>query len=311
MNHQQEIQESNIKKEMRTRNNIVALVMVLATMAGWAQQETIISQYWANMNQVNPAFVGSEGVTDVVLTIRDQWSGIPEAPQSQMMSFGTTLGNNVGIGISALRDKTFIENQTYVGIDFSYKIQMGDKTDLFLGLKAGGNFYDVNVNGLETYNIMADPSLMSINEFSPNVGIGFQLKQEKWFVGVSVPRMLNTERARAEMGTTATVATDRPHLYATAGYTFDLGKSGMWTVTPMSMLRYVNGAPVSMDVTAMFKYNDKIGFGATSRTDKALGLFANFNITENIIIGYAYESSTRAQLANANNTNEIMMSFKF
>jgi hypothetical protein len=31
-----------------------------------------------------------------------------------------------------------------------------ESTNLFLGIKAGGNFYDVNAAGLQTYNLMGD-----------------------------------------------------------------------------------------------------------------------------------------------------------
>jgi hypothetical protein len=54
----------------------------------------------------------------------------------------------VGLGISVVSDNVFIEQQTFAYVDFSYKLDMGE-SQLYLGLKAGGNFYK------------ADPSLLS------------------------------------------------------------------------------------------------------------------------------------------------------
>ena len=45
-------------------------------------------------------------------------------------------------------DNVFIEQQTFAYVDFSYKLDMGE-SQLYLGLKGGGNFYK------------ADPSLLS------------------------------------------------------------------------------------------------------------------------------------------------------
>ena len=49
--------------------------------------------------------------------------------------------NNVGLGLSVVSDKVFIEQQTFAYVDFSYKLDM-ESTQLYLGLKAGGNFYN-------------------------------------------------------------------------------------------------------------------------------------------------------------------------
>lgn len=42
-------------------------------------------------------------------TIRQQWTGIKDAPQTQAVSFGTSVGSNLGLGVSMVYDKTFIE----------------------------------------------------------------------------------------------------------------------------------------------------------------------------------------------------------
>lgn len=44
-----------------------------------------------------------------------------------------------------------------------------------MGIKAGGNTYEVNTSGLKTYNIVSDPNLQPISRFNPNVGVGFYL----------------------------------------------------------------------------------------------------------------------------------------
>ena len=75
-----------------------------------------------------------------------------------------------------------------------------------MGIKAGGNNYNVNTTGLQSYNITLDPALQNISRFNPNIGVGFYLKHDKYYISASAPRMLNTMRAKNEDGI-AVVAT--------------------------------------------------------------------------------------------------------
>lgn len=186
---------------------------------------------------------------------------------------------------------------------------MNETTDLYLGLKAGGNFYKINAAGLETYNVVSDPALGSINFFNPNIGAGAVLKQKKWNISLSVPRLLNTTRAKNDLGY-ATTDIDRPHFYLSGGYDFVLPNSA-FVLKPSLMWRYVSGAPVSVDLNSMLQFEKKFEIGATYRTDKAFGFLASIKINDNLLFGYAYETSTRATLAMARNTNELLLQYKF
>ncbi|MCV9927342.1 type IX secretion system membrane protein PorP/SprF [Flavobacterium sp. LS1R49] len=295
---------------MKIIKNILAGALLLFSSMLFAQQESIFTTYRYHMNVVNPAYAGVDGETVITSTFRRQWTGVKDAPETQAVSFATSVGGNLGLGVSMVYDKTFIEKQTQLGIDLSYKLQIGALTDLYLGLKAGGNFYNVNTSGLETYLPQSDPALSSISEFNPNVGIGALLKNEKYFVSLSVPRMLNTERAKNNDGY-ASVATDRPHIYLSSGYNFDFGTITPLVLKPSFMLRYVNGAPISLDVNTMLQIQEFFEIGASYRTDDVFAGLINLTISNRMMLGYAYEVNTGKVLASAKNSNEFFIRFKF
>lgn len=291
------------------RNSIiVALLLVSSTLLG--QQEGVITNYMYHMNFFNPAYVGVDGETLVTTSFRQQWTGVKDAPSAEAVSFGTPLGRNLGIGVSIYNSNTFVESQTFTGIDFSYRLQVSEATELYFGLKAGGNFYSVNTSGLETYNVMSDPNISSISNFNPNVGAGVLLKAEKWYASLAIPRMLSTERADNENGL-VTAAVARPHLYATAGYNLLLDPASNLLLKPSTMVRYVSGAPVSADINSMLSFDEDFEIGAMYRTDSAIAGLVNINIKKRFIVGYAYEVSTRKVLASARNTNEFLLRFLF
>ena len=135
---------------MKKIQKILAIALLLVSSAAMAQQETAYSFYRQHMSVVNPAYAGVDSITVVSSTLRKQWTGIANAPETQAISFGTSLGKKVGFGMTVINDQTFIEKQTFVSLDFSYKLKMSETADLYCGIKAGGSSYNVNSLGLET-----------------------------------------------------------------------------------------------------------------------------------------------------------------
>lgn len=294
---------------MKTVKRIFAAVLLLFWGVLIAQQESSSAFYKYHMNMVNPAYAGVNDQTLFTASTRKQWIGIKGEPETHVLSFGTNVGSNLGLGISMVSDRTFIEKQTMLGIDFSYKVKMSETADLYLGIKAGGNFYDINASSLETYFPQSDPALLNINHFNPNAGVGALLRQEKYFISLSVPRMLNTKRSKESEGT-AIMATDKPHVYLSMGCDLDLNSEASLVLKPSMMLRYVNNAPVSLDVNAMLEIQKNFEIGTTYRNDGFFVGLVDLTISKRLMIGYAYEVSTR-QGFSGKNTNEFVGRFKF
>lgn len=287
---------------------ISTIVFLVVTITANAQQESLFSFYRNHMNLVNPAYAGAEDETLINSSYRKQWAGIEEAPETQAVSFGTPLGKSIGFGVSMVHDKTFIEKQTFLGIDFSYKLDLNATHKLYMGLKVGGNFYDVNTSGLQTYNVMTDPALESINNFNPNVGLGFYLKHDSYYVSLSSPRVLNTERADESNGFAST-ATDRPHIYLSSGYNYIINEK--FDFIPSFMLRYVNGAPLNADITASFEYDKTATIGIAYRTSNVISGLFSIVASKRLTLGYAYESALESDLkGRANGTHEFILKFK-
>ena len=296
---------------MKQIRNILATALLLVSSIAVAQQESVYTFYRQHMNLVNPAYAGMDSVTIATSTLRKQWTGIANAPETQAVSFGTSMGKKVGLGMTVISDKTFIEKQTYFSLDFSYRLKMSETAEVYFGIKAGGNTYNVNTSGLETYNVQADPALASISTFNPNVGVGAVYKEGAMYISLSIPRLFNAKRAKNDAGY-ASVATDSPHIYLSGGYDIPLqGEFSTLVLKPSAMLRYVSGAPVSLDLTTMLQIDKTFELGAMYRTDKAYAAMATVVISKRLLFGYAYEMSTRPALASARNTNEILLQFKF
>lgn len=289
---------------------LTLVLMLFALTRVEAQQDPNYTLYRYNMNLVNPAYAGSNNATNLGVNIRSQWASVEGAPETQSFIFDKPVGKNIGLGLSVISDKTFVEKQTSIAIDFSYHLKLNETHDLYFGFKAGFNSYKVNTDGLVTYSIMQDPKLVNLNGmFKPNFGAGVYLKHQDYFLSLSIPKLLSSDRLEEENGI-ATLGAYRRHIYLSGGYNFALG--GDIILKPSVLLRYVNSSPLSVDVTALLEFNKRFDLGVAYRINESTSGLVLFKLSETMGIGYAYESSLQSSIRNIDNgTHEIMMRLKF
>jgi len=275
--------------------------LALVPLISFSQQESYYTLYRYNMNVINPAYAGALGKNVFAFTSRRQWSSMQDAPSTLAFSYSSERANNVGLGLSVVSDKVFIEQQTFAYVDFSYKLDM-ESTQLYLGLKAGGNFYSADPIALSAYSASSDPAQQQLSRFNPNVGAGALLKGELFWASFSIPRLFNVKR---ESDNLAVTAKDRMHSYLGGGVDLPIG-SGL-LVKPSVMLRKVKGLPVTTDFTGMLSWQNQFDVGISYRSSSSFALLSVISLG-GFDIGYAYETPTASSLSQLNlKTHEIVL----
>ena len=270
-----------------------------------AQQDAYMSLYQFNMPLINPAYAGAEGKHVLSLTNRNQWSNAEDSPKTTALSYSSAVGKNVGLGISVVSDKIFIEKQTMFAIDFSYKLKLNNDRVVFLGIKAGGNSYSANPTPLLTFVRIPDPAKKSLSRFNPNMGVGFLLKMRQiWFSG-SMPRLLNPKRD----DDIEIQSRDRIHTYLAAGAMFSFNDK--FTLKPNLMYRNTKGIGDVTDLGVKGAYMNRFELGLSIRTGSIFSVQALVNINESFSFGYAYDTYGDDQLSGLNlKAHEVAMRFK-
>ncbi|MFS4494853.1 type IX secretion system membrane protein PorP/SprF [Maribacter sp. 2308TA10-17] len=293
---------------MKSIKIILALLM-LSSLNTFAQQDPNRAFYRYNMNLVNPAYAGAHDGSEIGVNFRTQWVSVQGAPETQSAFFSTQMKKNVGLGISVINDRTFVESQTAIAADFSYRLKLGTNSDLYLGIKAGATSYNVNTAGLVTFDIMSDPSLSGIDGgFIPTVGAGAYIKGESYFLALSIPNFLTTDRLEQNDGV-AKLGQSRTHIYLAAGYDFNISDNLVFK--PSTMLQYVQDAPLSLNFTAAFRIKDRIELGGMYRLDEGFGGLFLFNAADWVDLGYAYESAYDSPVqAASQGTHEVFIKLK-
>ena len=291
-----------------TLKTLAFMVLVLSSIAAKAQQQPNFLFFEQNMSLFNPAYTGSEGSL-AGLQYRSAWSGIEDAPRAASFIYHTKEKNKASWGISYLTDRVYIENQGIVAIDYSYKLTLGGNTNLYLGIKAGVVYNNLNATGLDRITQESNANLNSIqNYMNPLVGIGLLLKGEKYFIGLSTPNMLNSKRYKEAEGI-STTATDKPHLYTTAG--FHLKLNNATTLSPSMLHRMVADAPNQLTAIAKLTLKEKISVGVGVSNNDYISSMLLLKLNQ-IDLGFGYEIGQRTSAtALRANTSEIMLRYRF
>lgn len=301
-------------KQLIKNNNTLTFLMLLflATLGNvnqtFAQQDSQYTNYMYNTINVNPAYAGSRGVMSIFGMHRTQWVGLDGAPVTNVASINTPINNsNFGLGISFVNDRIGPSDENAISADISYTIPTSETYKLSFGIKGTANLLNVDYTKLNRYDL-TDPQFQNNidNKFSPNIGAGIYFHSDKLYAGLSVPNFLETEHFDDNVAATAK---ERMHYYFIGGYVFDLSDNIKFK--PAFLTKIVTGAPLQLDLTANFMFNEKFVLGAAWRWDAAVSGLAGFQINQNWMIGYAYDAET-TKLANYNSgSHEIFLRYEF
>ncbi|HIC32607.1 MAG TPA: type IX secretion system membrane protein PorP/SprF [Flavobacteriaceae bacterium] len=278
--------------------NTFLTILILITLGVFstkvqAQQDAQYTQYMYNPISINPAYAGTRDVFSFLGLYRTQWVGLDGAPETFTLSGHTPVGNNVGLGMNVTQDKVFITNETYVDIDFSYKINISDQAKLALGFKAGGHFLNIDSSPTSAFNPGdADTEINIDNKFSPQFGVGVYYYTDSFYLGLSVPNMLETQHfdENAANNNSFATAKERVNFYLMTGKTFDLNKDLKFK--PSTLLKVVDGAPIQVDLSANFLIKEKLTLGAAYRWSAALSGMIGYQLSDQLMLGFAYDRET-------------------
>ena len=291
--------------KQKTMRKILIFALMFTAVVSFAQQDAQYTQYMYNTINVNPAYAGSRGALSIFGLHRAQWIGMDGAPVTNSFSVNTPINESkIGVGLSVVNDKIGPTVSNNISADISYTIQTSETWKLSFGIKASANMLDLNVSDLNPAD-QNDPQFQNYQKFTPNVGAGIYLHSDKAYVGLSIPNMIQTNNYNDEE---VAIYKELMSYYLIAGYVFDINYNLKFK--PALMTKLTSGAPLQIDLSANFMYNDKFVLGAAYRWDAAFSGMAGFQVYEGLFVGYAYDSDT-TNLKNYNSgSHELFLRFE-
>ena len=269
-------------------------VLWSATMLG--QQDAQYTQYMYNTMSVNPAYAGSRGQLSLATLYRSQWMGLEGAPETFTLNLHSPIRNSrVGYGVSVVHDNIGdgVVQETYLDAVVSYTIDVSRDAKLSFGHKAGGNMLSLDFSGLRNFDAEPVQSDNIDNRFSPNFGVGAYYHTDRFYAGLSAPNLLQSEyfdNNRQDANDVQFLSTERINFYMITGYVFDLNYNLKFK--PAILTKVVSGAPLQLDLSGTFLFNEKFSFGAAYRWDASISGLIGFQLNQQLMIGMAYDRET-------------------
>ena len=288
---------------------LICLLIFIGLKQSNAQQEPLYTQYMFNTVSVNPAYAGTRNAMNVLLLSRIQWVGIEGAPRSYNFTMHTPLNNyKMGVGFSVLADNHGPVNNYYLNFNYAYRVNITDKIILSMGLKGGIYNYYVGLNTLDVGETDDAFTGELEKKYQPNAGLGFYLYSDRFYAGVAVPKMFQTDLGESTSATT-NIGELKRHYFLMAGYIMDVNSDIKFK--PSFIYKMVEGAPPSTDITAQFLYKEVYWLGATYRIGDAIAFLANVQVNNQLMVGYSYDFSVSNLSTFNNGSHEIIISYDF
>jgi type IX secretion system PorP/SprF family membrane protein len=279
------------------KNVLVPFFLLITLLSGlYAQQDAQYTQYMFNTMSVNPAYAGSRGQLSIAALYRAQWVGLEGAPKTQTLNLHSPIRNSrLGYGISIVNDEigNGVVQETNFDAVVSYTIDVSREGKLSFGLKAGGHLLNLDFAGLNNFDTEPIDGENIENKFSPNFGLGMYYHTNTFYAGLSAPNLLATDHfdnSQTDANSVQFLSRERINFYLITGVVLDL--NGNLKFKPALLTKVVGGAPLQVDLSASFLFNEKFSFGAAYRWDAAVSALAGFQISDQLTIGLAYDWET-------------------
>lgn len=247
---------------------------------------------------LNPAFAGSTENMTITALSRNQWLGLEGAPQTQVISLtAPVLNQRIGVGANIVRQSIGVTDFYTLDGMYAYRLKV-PRGFLGIGIQASLRLLQADFSQLEgTQPISQDEAVPQgiQSKFVPNFGAGVYYDSPNFYLGFSIPRLLNTNIDLANDG--GVIAKEVSHIYFMTGGIIPLSEG--LGLQPQVLLKYVQGAPLDADFNCTILINDSFSAGLSYRLGgsqgsgfgEAVSLLAGIKLSPNFYLGLSYDAT--------------------
>lgn len=276
-----------------------------------SQQSPLLSHYMFNGLLINPAYAGSKDYTSSTLMYRKQWTGIEGAPVTYSGTIhGLIKKKKLGLGLSIQQDLIGVTKETDIYSMLAYHLPLGTGK-LSVGIQAGISNFNSEVVKLTYWD--PNDKVFDYNTFNsllPNAGFGVYYYQQKFYAGLSAPFLLSYDKSQGgSLGNGTPMHHQVRRYFATAGAVFETENALKFK--PSFLIRYEENTAIQYDLNLNVLINDIFWIGASYRSQEAVILLFEYQLSKKLRLGYSYDYSI-GELSNYNSgSHEIMLGYDF
>lgn len=270
------------------------LILAFVTIAAYAQEQAIYSQYQIFPVLVNAGYTGFDNQHQFLGNVRNSWTGFPGAPQSYTFLYTGPVSDRLALGGGMFTENIGSQRLFRLQMNYAFRFQV-QKMRIGIGLTTEFIRRSIDNDLLDDpITNPNDPILEDLADgqqlFDASVGI-HSVYDERFFISLALP---NTVRARLDQ-----VPLDNQeqtgglfeHYIFQLGYIVDVPSQG-FKIIPSLALRNLRNVPYQVDLNLQGRFLDeKLITGLTYRPGSANGsaAFLIGSIFNQIQAIYSYE----------------------
>jgi type IX secretion system PorP/SprF family membrane protein len=266
----------------------------------------VYTQAHINPHFINPGALGHQGVQQVQLNYRNNWSGIDDSPKTVTLAYNGAVGNRLSAGVMLFSDRFGSFSTSKLAAGLNYRIE-GDDNKIGFGIT--GEYIQHSLSDIGNAN-PADPRIiqgLAGNEFfDASIGM-FGLYQKRFSYGLAFPSIVSTNISDID-GPTAERSIG---FIVQAGYKLDVQTD--ITLTPSMIMKRLNNVPTHLDLNLVLGLlDDKLtaGMSYTLGADKRLGFLIGTKL-DKFGLHYSYNTSSQAVQQYSNGAHELTLGVSF
>ena len=242
---------------------------------------------------------GSYGSASASLRHRSQWLGLEGAPSSQNVSIHGPVGAWAA-GLRINHERIGLRSQTSARASVVYPIALAHGS-LRFALGGGLVYNQWHISDA----VLEDPD-DAFGRVGANVGHGvvdaaMSYQAEKWFAGIE---LLNVNSPSTAVLANS-VYSIQPHLNAMAGCEMQLDQNN--ALRPSAALRWTANSTLSPELSLAWLWNDRLWLGGGYRLHFGALAHAQYALTKQLRIGYAYDHATGALATYQSGSHEAFL----
>lgn len=295
------------------KRNII-FIFALLTIGGTAiaQQLPQFTSYQLNPFSYNPAFAGVDGTTQMNALIRNQWSGVNEAPETNVLNaYGLLHNDKMAIGGTAFKDAAGPDSRVGLSASYAYHLKLSEKMNLSLGLSLGLLQYRLDHTVIIPFDD-GDPIFNSgiLSSVVPTASFGAYLQAQDFYVSFAAPQLLTSSfKVTDDLDNDLLFGGLTNHFFLGGGYMKELNND--FDLEPSILLMYAQPAPISVNIMTKVTYKDYIWSAVSYRLGDALSLFVGYDINDQFYIAYGHDFVTSELSSATSGSNEFKLGFRF
>ncbi len=274
---------------------------------GYSQDLSVYNQFYFNPFLYNPAFVGSNGGTEVNTVFRQQWLGIDDAPISGTLTLQHASAGNVRLGLTVTHESVVILQRNSALITAGYRLPLGYEQSLTFGISAGIGRYGLDLSQVDRSDPALSNSLSSTLYADGNFGFMYQLKALK--LGFAVNNIFDANPYSQENFSNLKFS-NLESMVGSVSYRFQFENNPI-AFEPYLLYRSSGPDFRQAEAAGVFYYQDNIWVGGAYRYESNPALFVGFNLFQNLKVSYAFEFPPTELNNVRGGSHELMFSYNF